>query len=131
MPEYHCAAVVGSLLLAWTTLLSGCTPSDEEYASSEESAVKEAVSNFPGPRRIVEGRKSLFVDGSALDEETRKRFAPFMPSVSAVSISENVATIDIELEELATGEIIGPVKWTLEKVEDQWKIKTCPFPQTD
>jgi len=124
----RCVTLMGSMLLAGMMMICGCGGSEQQYASSEEAAVKEAVSNFSEAGRTAEGLAVLFVEGATPDAATRKRFAPYMPSASSVSVSGNIATVDVELEELATGNIIGPAEWTLEKVGDQWKIKTCPFP---
>jgi len=127
----RCVTLLESMLLACLVISSGCGGTDQQDASGEEAAVKEAISNFSDARRTAKGLAFLFVEGATPDVEILKRFAPYMPSASSVSVVGNLATVDVDLEELATGDLIGPAEWTLEKIGDQWKIKTCPFPEVD
>jgi len=127
MYDHRFVTLIGWLAPAWI-LICGCGVSDEQYISSEEAAVKEAISNFSEPWSNAKRFAALFVEGAVPDASTLKRFEPYMPSASRVSVSGNLATVDVEFEELTTGNILGPAEWTLEKVGDQWKIKTCPLP---
>jgi len=127
MHDHRWVTLIGSLAPVWI-LICGCAVSDEQYASSEEAAIKEAVSNFSEPQSNAERFAALFVEGAVPDAATLKQFQPYMPSASRVLVSDNLATVDVEFEELATGKILGPAEWTLEKIGDQWKIKTCPLP---
>lgn len=127
MINHRFIALIGWVLLTWI-MICGCGGSKQQYTSGEEAAVQEAISSFSDSRGTAERRAALFVEGAVPDAATLKLFEPYMPSASRVSISANLATVDVEFEELATGNILGPAEWTLEKVGENWKIRTCPLP---
>ena len=127
MINHRFVALIGWMLPTWM-MICGCGGSKQQYASGEEAAVQEAISNFSDSRGTAESLAALFVEGAVPDAATLKLFEPYMPSASGVSISGNLATVEVEFEELATGNIMGPTEWTLEKLGENWKIRTCPMP---
>jgi hypothetical protein len=72
----------------------------------------------------------MFVEEAAPDESQRALFQPYMSTARRVVVAESGdrATAEVELEVLETGEIKGPVEWTLEKAGDRWLIRTATLP---
>jgi hypothetical protein len=122
------APLEGWFLLA--ALLAGGCGSDQPrtVANTEESLVKQGVARVDEFKRDAEQFPTAFVDGAVPDEAARKRFEPYMCYAVSAEVSGTTATADVQFEVLATGELLGPVQWTLEKVGDQWKVKTIAMP---
>lgn len=122
------AMVWGAWIL--TSLMMGCEVGGRQQVStSEDMSARLAISNISDNMGNPEKFRALFVEGSAPDEATRKRFEAYEFSAVKVSVTDNnTATAQMELTDNATAEILDPIEWTLEKVGGVWKIKTSPLP---
>jgi hypothetical protein len=72
-----------------------------------------------------------FVTGAAPSEADQKKYVGLMfrpVAAETPKISDNTATVKVEIEEGATGAKKGVVEWTVEKVGDKWKLKSAPLP---
>ena len=120
------------VLIVWmlpaSILFCGCESGSTQYQSGEAAAVQEAVSEFPDSAADLGEKVGVFVEGAAPDAAGMKPFEAYSPSAKKVTITGNTAIAEVEFEVIATGEILPPKEWTLEKVGEEWKIKTYPGP---
>lgn len=124
-------AAFGGWILAVAFVTSGCGSGQPQIvANTEESLVKQAVSAVAEYKRDAKQFRTLFAEGAAPDEAARNRFEPYMFYAASADVSGNTATADVQFEVLATGELLGPVQWTLEKVGEKWKVKTFAMPES-
>jgi hypothetical protein len=122
------APLEGWILLA-AILAGGCgSGKPQTVVDTEESLAKQVVSSVSEHKLDAEKFGALFVEGTAPDDATRKRFEPYMCYAVSTDVSGNSATADVQFEVLATGELLGPFQWTLEKVGEQWKVKSIALP---
>jgi len=114
---------------AWMLGALGCGhavedgPTDAFLVSLAVGRVSEARSN---PRRL----EKLFVDGQLPEKDELVELRRYMTKTKPknVTVDGDTASVDVTFEITATGELLGPTTWTMQRVGDSWRVKELVFP---
>ena len=120
------------LLIAFsTTSLAGCSNGGTAAPSAEEHLIRTLIGHTAEFQADPKQFAACFVEASNADETLRNKLKGMMARLDRATVDDagTSATADVLFEVLETGEQLGPVKWQLEKVGDQWKVKTLAVPE--
>ena len=119
------------LLIAFSAgWLAGCGNGGTSAPSGEEHLIRTLIGHTAEFQAAPQQFASCFVEGSNPDEALRNKLKGMMARLDRATVDDagTSATADVLFEVLETGEQLGPVEWKLEKVGDQWKVKTLAVP---
>jgi hypothetical protein len=119
------------LLIAFSPgWLAGCGNGGTAAPSGEEHLIRTLIGHTAEFQADPKQFASCFVEGSSVDEALRNKLQGMMTRVDHATVDDagTSATADVLFEVLETGEQLGPVEWQLEKVGDEWKVKTLTVP---
>jgi hypothetical protein len=110
--------------------LAGCGNGGTSAPSGEEHLIRTLIGHTAEFQAAPQQFASCFVEGSTADEAMRNKLKGMMARLDHATVDDagTSATADVLFEVLETGEQLGPVEWQLEKVGDQWKVKTLAVP---
>jgi hypothetical protein len=111
-------------------LLCGCSAAGKPAAPIEDHHIRTLVGYVAEYHADPKRFDTFFVDGAAPDKATREKLRGMMTKLERVLVDDagTSATADVVYEVLATGEILGPVEWKLEKTRDEWKVSVFALP---
>ncbi len=115
-------------------VLTGCGREDPVEAANRPHAVLDyVVSRVSGTAATEPDQfELLFLDDVVPNEKDRKIFVDksFLVLPGNASMTGNTATAQVTVEDPNTGEEIGTIEWTFERMseQDDWQIKTAPMP---
>jgi hypothetical protein len=119
--------LLSAFSVAW---LAGCGNGGTAAPPAEEHLIRTLIGRTAELQADPQQFASCFVEGGKPDEALRTKLEGMMARLDRVTVDDAgaSATADVLFEVLATGEQLGPVEWQLEKVGDQWKVKTLAIP---
>jgi hypothetical protein len=106
----------------------GCRRDERQWTDADQ--IWGLVANMSEVAADAKGFQSFFVDGTAPDESQRLRYKRGGYAIaSGPKVSGSSATMTVTVSNAATGEELGKMEWTAEKVGDAWKLKEAPLPE--
>jgi len=119
------ACLVGLLFVA---AVPGCGQGEHEMTDADY--VSSLIGNVGEAADEAETFKAFFLDRVAPEDSQRARYrrCSFDTVAGSLSASGDSASATVIVREISSGEILGEIEWTAEKVGDQWKLKSAPMP---
>jgi hypothetical protein len=119
--------LLSAISAAW---LAGCTNGGTPAPSAEEHLIRTLIGHTAELQADPKQFANCFVEGSKPDETLRNKLKGMMARLDRATVDDAgaTATADVIFEVLETGDQLGPVEWQLQKVGDQWKVKTLAVP---
>ena len=110
--------------------LAGCGSGGTPAPSAEEHLIRTLIGHTAELQADPKQFAACFVDASSADETLRNKVKGMMARLDRATVDDagTSATADVVFEVLETGDQLGPVEWQLQKVGDQWKVKTLAVP---
>lgn len=111
------------MMLLVCLFVAGCgdkEPTEADYVMSSVGRIGDA-------KYSPELLSNMFVEGATPGKDWCKSAERYMIIPKEAEVSGTTATVTVELEENATGNITGSQQWTCEKVSDEWLIKSAPL----
>ena len=111
--------------------LAGCDSGGTSAPSAEEHLIRTAIGRTAESQASPQEFAACFVEASKPDETLRNKLKGMMARLDHATVDDagTSATAAVLFEVLETGDQLGPVEWQLEKVGDQWKVKTLAVPE--
>lgn len=119
----------GVALIGLLAILAGCGGGVESKEPTTNVKVNHTITTVSQAAADPADFGRLFAEGATVPEADREKYTGFFffAKSDSLEVSGNSATAQVTVQD-NEGNDVAMVEWTLELVEETWKLKTAPLP---